>query len=273
MPNYFRRSIVDAGKQIVAEYNERPRDFNEIANALQEVNTAKSGDYSTAIELINTHGHQLFDNTGDFNFTQRCILINLIKATRPSWISSNQTGRRSVIRNIKNKPEAHDIIQCFEDAGLLDSSKDHEVTKWWKLYSKFVSSGEELSNLEIIGLEGEEKTKKYEREYLQTNGINKEPVDMATEDPAAGYDILSWRKDGNQLKDRLIEAKMTEQTIKRFFLSRNAFNTALKNKDAYVVYLWTPGSEKPEELFFKDLMKHIPKDRGSGTWTKVEITI
>ena len=271
MPNFFRRSIIDAGRQVVDEYNEQPRDIKQIAQILQEISGSTVGDYESALELINIHGNQLFDNNGEFEFTPRCILINLIKATRPPWLSPNQTGRKSVISNIMNDPESHDIVQCFEDAGLLESSKDDEVTKWWKLYMKYVASGEELSNLEIIGLAGEEKTRKYEREYLISNGIDKEIVDIATEDSRAGYDVLSWRKNGNNIKERLIESKMTEQ--KRFFFSRNAYNTASKNQDTYFVYLWTPEAKEPIEITFKDLIEHIPEDKGKGTWTKVEINI
>ena len=64
---------------------------------------------------------------------------------------------------------------------------------------------------------------------------------------------------------------MTEQN--RFFFSQNAFNTAFKNQDTYVVYLWTSQAENPIEFYYKDLIKHIPEDRGSGTWTNVEITV
>lgn len=271
MPNYFRRSIIEAGRQIVEEYNEQPRNFKDIAEILQENSVSTGGDYKTAIALIENYGHQLFDNSGDFEFTPRCILLNLIKATNPSWLSPNQTGRKSVISNIMNDLESYDIVQCFEDAGLLESSKDDEVTKWWKLYVKYAYSREELSNLEIIGLVGEEKTRRYERDYLKSNGIDRDIIDIATEDSKAGYDILSWRKNGENLKERLIESKMTEQN--RFFFSRNAFNTAIKNQDTYVVYLWTSQAENPIELYYEDLIKHIPEDKGSGTWTKVEITI
>ena len=92
-------------------------------------------------------------------------------------------------------------------------------------------------------------------------------------EPTAGYDIKSWRKKNGEIVPRLIESKKTQQN--RFFLSRNEFETAKKNRENYRLYYWTNKKEnQPTKKFtYEELKENTPEDKGQGNWTNVEITV
>lgn len=86
-----------------------------------------------------------------------------------------------------------------------------------------------------IGLKGEELVIKYEEEFLLSCGSKYKPEHIARTDPSAGYDIISYDKDGNikYIEVKTKKAK-TDDTLD-FYISANERDKFV-NLKGYVIY-------------------------------------
>lgn len=270
--NYFTIGIIDAGQNLDNELEiEKDRTVTEIIKVKEETGTLNQ-DYKNAEKLILEYGENLFKGVGEFNNPLKNIVFNMIKVLNPPWQSLLRHGTNLFYSYIAELPEGGNIIQVFTYAKLEDFSD--ESIKWWKLISNYTNI-EDTNVKEKLGLEGEILTIKYEKNYLKTLGINRIPEHISIQDPSAGFDVLSWRRDVNQnMVELKIESKMSAVLPSRFYLTRNEFEVSQKNKDTYKVYIWNKKDthlDTPTILDSEWLSDNTPKDNGFGEWKEVLI--
>jgi hypothetical protein len=99
---------------------------------------------------------------------------------------------------------------------------------------KFIKSYSESENKEL-GDAGEELMLRYEREKLRNHpDLLSKIRHVSKEDDSAGYDILSYKKNGDEL---YIEVKTTGRHKETpFYLSANEYKTWENNTSKYVIY-------------------------------------
>ena len=88
-----------------------------------------------------------------------------------------------------------------------------------------------------IGLLAEEFIYKYEKEKVFKIDRSLMPEHVSKEDVSAGYDILSYEKINNEVKKIFIEVKAVSSSNFKFYLSNGEYQTSLKYKDNYFLYL------------------------------------
>lgn len=99
-----------------------------------------------------------------------------------------------------------------------------------------------------VGLTGEELVMEYEMEQLKTWGLKLKPDHVALLDPSAGYDILSYDKNGNKKYIEVKTRKTKNGSKLDFFITANE-KEKFETLDGYVIY------------FVSDLNSDTPKLR------------
>lgn len=94
-----------------------------------------------------------------------------------------------------------------------------------------------LLNQKILGNNAEKLIFENEKSFLINSGINKKPIHIAMEDVSAGYDILSFRKENDIVREIYIEVKAVSLSNYQFHLSTSEYQTALKLNSNYFIYL------------------------------------
>jgi hypothetical protein len=72
---------------------------------------------------------------------------------------------------------------------------------------------------------------------LVNQGINKKPIHISIRDVSAGYDILSFRKENDKVKEIYIEVKAVSLSDYQFHLSTSEYQTSIKFNPNYYIYL------------------------------------
>lgn len=122
------------------------------------------------------------------------------------------------------------------------------VDQYWLLSDEFLDklnkrkfSPEELrKQLEKqnqIGLLAEEFVFKIEKEKIYKFDQSLLPEHVSKLDVSAGFDILSYQKNNDEIKKIFIEVKAVSSSNFKFYLSNSEFQTSLKYKDDYFLYL------------------------------------
>jgi hypothetical protein len=96
---------------------------------------------------------------------------------------------------------------------------------------------EKLLNQKILGNNAEKLILENEKSFLINSGIDKKPIHIAMEDVSAGYDILSFRKENDIIREIYIEVKPVSLSDYQFHLSTSEYQTALKFNSNYFIYL------------------------------------
>jgi len=102
-------------------------------------------------------------------------------------------------------------------------------------------SPEQLKKLKLaqekLGLAAEKIILKYEKDKLQSLGLNVSPKHISLDDVSAGYDIESFNIINSQPENIYIEVKAVSQSNYQFHLSAQEYQTADRLKDLYYIYL------------------------------------
>lgn len=96
---------------------------------------------------------------------------------------------------------------------------------------------EKLLNQKILGNNAEKLILENEKSFLINSGIDKKPIHIAMEDVSSGYDILSFRKQNDIIREIYIEVKAVSLSDYQFHLSTSEYQTALKFNSNYFIYL------------------------------------
>lgn len=162
----------------------------------------------------------------------------------------------SITSSLRNFLISMNLVKYEIDAdhySLLDSEFLNKLNK-----ARF--SPEELKiQLEKqnqIGLLAEEFVLKIEKEKLLKFNKKLLPEHIAKFDVSAGYDILSYEINTSEIKKIYIEVKAVSSSNFKFYLSSSEFQTSLKYKNDYFLYL-LPVDYSSTEKFNKDYIRKI----------------
>jgi len=95
----------------------------------------------------------------------------------------------------------------------------------------------QLEKQSQIGLLAEEFVFKIEKEKIYKFDQSLLPEHVSKLDVSAGFDILSYQKNEDRIKKIFIEVKAVSSSNFKFYLSNSEFQTSLKYKDDYFLYL------------------------------------
>lgn len=199
-------------------------------------------------------------------FFRSCV-DRIVALKNPLWVRLAPGGREQVTRAL-----GLNVAQCLRAAGLLDNPPDRDTWLWWDRLAGVVRADRDAALL-VQGREAELWS--YEREcaFVADAGIERTPMWVSIEDNNLGYDILSYRIEGENEINRLIEVKSTQSNPPRLILTRNEWNTAMQYGDALEFHLWTLQPKELCVLTVRDMQQHIPHNQGSGAWLRVEIVL
>jgi hypothetical protein len=186
----------------------------------------------------------------------RAQVQRFLEILRPAWGALTAQGRQ-----VFQDYAPLEVVQCFREAGVLDSLDDEAIV-WWDRIAAQYRHEQEMQRV-LIGRKGEKKSYHYE-----LNRTGNTPYWIALQYEGAGYDIRSQLSDIDK-SPLLIEVKTTSDIWERgkFYLSRHEWNV-LSNSNHALIHLWslTKRSEQLALVPVYELVEHIPKEKGSGQW-------
>lgn len=188
---------------------------------------------------------------------RRRIISDYLIKEKPTWLRLLRY-RRDIF--LKRLPEG--FKQCLIEANLYDE-KHYD---WWDYLRSFAFSETEKRRIQI-GRDAESKSVSYEK-----NRLNR-PVDwVALKKENLGYDIESFKNKRTEQK-LTIEVKGSEKEISEaeFFITKGEWNYAKESSEQHQFHIWLLSEDKLAILDVKDLISHIPENRGKGTWENAKI--
>jgi hypothetical protein len=224
-------------------------------------------DYQTAYEVASLHGWEPFEPFESSVSGLQQAISSLAKKAKPLWARMAILGREKVRRLLDADQE-----QCLRYADLLKTPLDNSGMKWWDDLARFFRSLQQERN-EDIGRKAERLTVAYEYTRLLDFGISARPQWIALEDNTVGYDVMSFRQNGDRTFPIHIEVKGTTAVPARFFLTRNEWDKARSIGDSYFVYVWNIKDLKLWVISLEVLSQHVPIDSGNGRWETVVLVI
>lgn len=190
----------------------------------------------------------------------RIQLLDILQYNKPSWAASIPYGRNEAFQFMPIEAK-----QCFIEANLIGNFDDTTIM-WWDKLSSIVRGYFDDEKIRL-GRIGEKLTMQYEKERTKFD-----PKWISIDTNLCGYDVLS-RVSVNDETPLAIEVKTCLNNEKRFYLSKNEWNTSklLKN---YIFHIWIVDKKIDPELIIlepDEMAKHIPNDNGNGEWETVQI--
>lgn len=246
---------------------------NNDLNYLESIKT--SFDIKNGQKLIELIGLEAINELNtkikeyDYQIALRVILIKYLKNEKPGFILRVTHGRDFFLDYIDENFE-----QLLNDAGLYNqinlSKEGREIGYWWDDLSEFVRNLEK-DKKQDQGREGEEKTIRYEIDKLKKLDIKKEPKWISYEDNTAGYDVLSWSK---ELDEIFIEVKATKNSNGSFYLSKGEWRFSVSAKDNYFIHVWIQDKKEPRIITYNELnsKNYRIEDTSNAEWDTIKVT-
>ena len=193
----------------------------------------------------------------------RTILRDYIIALKPIWARRIPFGRKEAFLFMSDEEK-----RCFLEAGLMDIPANDEVIEWWDAIADIERENDDYLS---VGREGERLTVEYE-----SKRTGKSPVWQSIETNLAGYDIISRCDNTDDSPEILIEVKASRKNLQNAYLviTRHEWEVAnyKNNVSRYFFYIWLLGDAKLlARISANDVLSHIPKESGAGTWENVKI--
>ena len=195
---------------------------------------------------------------------KQAILMGMIMSLNPPWLRLLKKGRSDFFAEIKEYEHGTQIMQIFNESKLINN--DLNAMYWWAYMESYFKN--DNWNKRKIGIDGEYMSYNFEVNVLNTLKINKKPELTSVDNTNAGYDLISYRKDGSgNIFKIFIESKFNSQNQEAFYISRNEANKAVELNQNYYIYLWTDkNQDEPHVINTDDLEKNLPIDQGGSTW-------
>ncbi len=226
----------------------------EVAQDCRWIGIGKAG------EIIITRGGERLANCLKPELALRLQLRDFIATYHPAWSHLLVRGREEALKLLPS-----DIVQCFREAGLLDTWND-DILAWWDEIAGQARIDPGNAKNET-GRKGEKLSLAFER-----TRTGREPTWVALDSSLCGYDIESTvsMRDDDLLH---IEVKSTEMDISlaSFHVTRNEWRVAEASK-RYVFHLWQLAARTRLYIIKRDAIgSNIPDNNGDGSWESVEI--
>lgn len=178
-----------------------------------------------------------------------------------------------------------DTVQCLRELGLLDQGSEGAAEWWTSLVNDARAVDREY--LKRLGDMAEERSVAYEKTRLAASGyadLSDQVQWVSRIDESLGFDLLSFTGAAPDPSGRLmIEVKACghAQGRLRFFLTRNEWETALRNPGSWVIHFWRvrdlrsgEGHSPYRVVPVSELVPSVPVDVSpAGQWTVCEIRL
>ena len=133
MNNLINISIFEGGIQLAKYLNEHPDEKLTSIQTLVNVYNY-SYDYPGAKELIKTlkkdYNYYLVEDGDYFEDQKRNLLYKLIQSLEPEWSRDLYKGLNHIKNVLEDYDYGNDILQVFQNSGLLDNLTN-EANLWW----------------------------------------------------------------------------------------------------------------------------------------------
>ena len=262
---YSAKQLLDFARHAPVRAAEFPHLFDRfgVASAEHVLQVAQDGNWirvSSDGRILLTPAGEEIAAASEPDAALRLQLRHLILGLRPSWSALLCRGRAEATRYMPA-----DVVQCFQEAGLLDAVTD-DIVEWWDSLSLAARGMLQDAALDT-GRRGERLSIEYERKRT-----GRDPHWQAIESNRSGFDLLSVvsRTDNRPLR---IEVKASEAkpANAEFFITRNEWSVAETSK-SYLFHLWTL---RPSPRLFvlkpSRLSRHLPVDKGQGQWQEAKV--
>ena len=260
----FRPSVLYAGIEIARECSRSGRAPMESLSYIRQGSADRTSfDYPVAAEIACMYSWRVFSDHSNVKLAFRATLKHLIEAIRPLWIRLLPSGRAKVLRILDA-----DLQQCIHIAGLLSS--DHASVAWWDAVTVL---GREWGYEERLRIGRVAERRAMARERILLKETKMQPIWVAVDDNAAGYDIKSWRPELLHCRnpvERYIEVKATSP-LGTVHITRREWQFAETHPDQWELQIWLNKSGTPMVLKVNDLSQHIALNQGSGSWSEIAI--
>jgi len=239
-------------------YNNEDVYFEEQINFLEQIDLIKIKKNSVVTNLQNSNNfrsvlinHIMLNE--NFFVPIKNYLGEFKKNSKDNYVLKHDTYLNIINSNIRNFLIS---LRLLIFKGNMYIIIDNDTFKKFKNY--FLSPQKLKDKLEqqaIIGLEAEKFIFNIEKKKCDLFKKDLKPEHIALKDVAAGYDILSYEKKGNNLKKIFIEVKAVSASDYRFYISENEIRTAEKYKSQYYVYLLPIKKSDKNKFDLKNLKK------------------
>lgn len=193
-------------------------------------------------------------------------LIELEVASMPAWLAAVPRGRHALRDAL-----AADARECFRRAGVFDDNPSPDIVAF---LDRVANSARALANVPLVDSGRQAERLSFELEVSRCASLPGAPAVewVALDDNSAGYDILSSQSIDGRVARKLVEVKSCRGKPMRLIMTRNEWNTACRQPQAYVVHLWDVINGQLHELSWDDLRGHMPADQGDGRWDSATVT-
>jgi len=106
-----------------------------------------------------------------------------------------------------------------------------------------------------IGLEAELLVLKKEKEKLKSINFDLTPDHISLRDVSAGFDIKTYKKINGKIEDIFIEVKAVSSSNYKFHLSVGEYQTAIKFRDKYYLYLLPVDYSEQDRFNYEKILK------------------
>ncbi len=187
-------------------------------------------------------------------------LEDMILIYNPTWASLLPKGRLEAKSFLPNE-----VKQCFKEAGLFGDVTDEIVSFWDNLSNAYRNYTQKRKT--EIGREGEKLS--YEYEFKRTGCL---PHWQSIESNLAGFDLLSVDNAGERRKLQIeVKASTSKLDYAVLHITKHEWQTAKLSLN-YIFHLWLiDDSPKLFIIGVDDVEKHVPSDKGNGSWETVAI--
>lgn len=260
----FRPSVLHAGIEVLRECTGSTRTPEEALHFIRQGSADRTSlDYPTAAAVAQVHGWGVFSAHQDVHVAFRESLHQLVLARRPLWVRLLPSGRGKVVRHLDE-----DLQQCLGIAGVLGFDDDAVA-----LWDQLAMLGRKWTDEERLAIGRAAERRAMARERALLEGTSLEPVWVAIDDNAAGYDILSWKVD---LRSRPVPTKRYVEVkgsslVGTVHLTRHEWRFAEEHRERWELQVWVDGQNEPTVVGIDSVRPHIAINQGMGRWAEVEI--
>lgn len=162
----------------------------------------------------------------------------------------------SITSSLRNFLISMDLVEYEIDDDCYSLLSNEFLNRLNKIKFSPEELKKQLQKQNQIGLIAEEFVFEMEKEKLLKFGQDISPEHVSKFDVSTGYDILSYEKNNDKIKKIYIEVKAVSSSNFKFFLSNGEFQSSLKYKKDYFLYL-LPVDHSIIEKFNKDKILKI----------------
>jgi hypothetical protein len=209
-------------------------------NFLVELNIISTSDNKIQIEKTNLSFKDFLIskilNSSQYGPPLKEYLNNFIRENQKLVFKPND-NYNSTTSSLRNFLISMDLVKYEINIDQYFLLSDEFLDKLNKIKFSPEELRKQLEKQNQIGLLAEEFVFKIEKEKIHKFDQSLLPEHVSKSDVSAGFDILSYEKNNDQIKKIFIEVKAVSSSNFKFYLSNGEFQTSLKYKDNYFLYL------------------------------------